>query len=528
MVDMDTTSPIVDGGDFRRESHTPLDKLEYMNCGASSTRRSDSLVDLNIDQNLLAHPMDILRPNAASSLFGHSLSLPHTPLHLTDKAALSDSELLSLEGFDHPSTYMPATPPVAATSPPTPSLATSKRNPKKSTKTPKTPKRNSKRASPIAQKKESARKSSAALAIGLGIDTDLFEATPARHRRNNSSSNNNTSPISPPSSSSLSDTRVNSGTFWSPGNSSSESLPIIKEESLQYNMAAGLTPNGSPYRRTSYPNEYNSTYYSTAPPFRHSNSSNSVPQSNGEWAARGFNLDGLSLAESHVAHTAADHPTLWAGSLAAVSQPCSTSYQMPAPIHAMAFDDSLLSPGTEQDNFFGPQSTASSNNNATTNGYYSPTHGNAMPYPNLPATPSITPNLNTDPFASAGSGYAAPFHTRRRSKIGSMPHTPPSRSPSRSRSPDSGRISSRRSSKNSPKSRKSSSSASRTPGISLDSMSFVNYTPTDSQRILAGVAPSGSSKTKARREKEAAEKQKALMEALRKAGGNVDQLGAGF
>lgn len=44
-------------------------------------------------------------------------------------------------------------------------------------------------------------------------------------------------------------------------------------------------------------------------------------------------------------------------------------------------------------------------------------------------------------------------------------------------------------------------------------MSFVNFTPNDASRILSGVAPSGSSKTKARREREAQEKRRKLSEA---------------
>lgn len=44
-------------------------------------------------------------------------------------------------------------------------------------------------------------------------------------------------------------------------------------------------------------------------------------------------------------------------------------------------------------------------------------------------------------------------------------------------------------------------------------MSFVNFTPSDAGRILSGVAPSGSSKTKARREREAQEKRRKLTEA---------------
>ncbi|KAF2275362.1 uncharacterized protein EI97DRAFT_379180 [Westerdykella ornata] len=46
---------------------------------------------------------------------------------------------------------------------------------------------------------------------------------------------------------------------------------------------------------------------------------------------------------------------------------------------------------------------------------------------------------------------------------------------------------------------------------------FVNFTPDDSKKILTGVAPSGSSKTKARREKEAADKRRKLSQAAMKA-----------
>ncbi|PLB40086.1 developmental regulatory protein WetA [Aspergillus candidus] len=61
-------------------------------------------------------------------------------------------------------------------------------------------------------------------------------------------------------------------------------------------------------------------------------------------------------------------------------------------------------------------------------------------------------------------------------------------------------------------------------------VSFVNFTPSDSRKILGGVAPSGSSKTKARREQEARDRRRKLSEAalqaVRKAGGDVDTLEA--
>ena len=58
-------------------------------------------------------------------------------------------------------------------------------------------------------------------------------------------------------------------------------------------------------------------------------------------------------------------------------------------------------------------------------------------------------------------------------------------------------------------------------------MGFVNFTPSDGEKLLTGVAPSGSSKTKARREREAAEKRRkqfeAAKQAVEKAGGDVKE-----
>ncbi|SPQ22147.1 d7d2fc69-5b53-4a0c-9016-282b2d4a2fba [Thermothielavioides terrestris] len=63
-------------------------------------------------------------------------------------------------------------------------------------------------------------------------------------------------------------------------------------------------------------------------------------------------------------------------------------------------------------------------------------------------------------------------------------------------------------------------------GASADG--FVNYTPEDSALLMTGVAPSGSSKTKARREREAAERQREFRDRLARmvaaAGGDVSKL----
>lgn len=62
------------------------------------------------------------------------------------------------------------------------------------------------------------------------------------------------------------------------------------------------------------------------------------------------------------------------------------------------------------------------------------------------------------------------------------------------------------------------------------SSGFVNFTASDSEKLLSGVAPSGSSKTKARREKEAEDKRRRLSEAATRAimdaGGDVAVLEA--
>ena len=75
-----------------------------------------------------------------------------------------------------------------------------------------------------------------------------------------------------------------------------------------------------------------------------------------------------------------------------------------------------------------------------------------------------------------------------------------------------------------------SARAAHTPSTSASSAEagFVNFTPSDSRRILTGVAPSGSSKTKARREREATERRRRMSEAaakaVREAGGDVEGL----
>ena len=87
-------------------------------------------------------------------------------------------------------------------------------------------------------------------------------------------------------------------------------------------------------------------------------------------------------------------------------------------------------------------------------------------------------------------------------------------------------------SSNGPKPVKAAGRSSASPKNSDKSISvsFVNFTAGDSRKILSGVAPSGSSKTKARREQEAKDRRRKLSEAaldaVRTAGGDVEALEA--
>ncbi|CAO2653292.1 Nn.00g027030.m01.CDS01 [Neocucurbitaria sp. VM-36] len=147
------------------------------------------------------------------------------------------------------------------------------------------------------------------------------------------------------------------------------------------------------------------------------------------------------------------------------------------------------------------------------------------------------------PGASASSfdvgSYNAMYPTPPQQHIVSIGHRPLSRSPSpcpqprfhRRRPSSHSHASHHRASHSSTASsrRKSSQSSQQSSRQSSNgNVGFVNFTPDDSRKILTGVAPSGSSKTKARREKEAAEKRRKLsqaaMKAVMEAGGDVDSL----
>ncbi|KAI4159549.1 MAG: hypothetical protein L6R39_000330 [Caloplaca ligustica] len=192
------------------------------------------------------------------------------------------------------------------------------------------------------------------------------------------------------------------------------------------------------------------------------------------------------------------------------------------------------------------------NDEFTENGksYYSHHHASksapALPYPSntdtsaeyLPATTGVCDTLVYENSSTNGMIQSLDSFT-----FDSEPHQyppPPTPGPfpapaqERSQSPTKRTSSSaaqaspghtRRRSKSAP--RRKSAGNLKTPK-SPATMGFVNFTPSDSKRILTGVAPSGSSKTKARREQEANEKKRklslAVLRAVEEAGGDPEPL----
>ena len=123
-------------------------------------------------------------------------------------------------------------------------------------------------------------------------------------------------------------------------------------------------------------------------------------------------------------------------------------------------------------------------------------------------------NLAAEVFPSDLTSDTNPPPHQRTSSLSSSPSPPMSKS--------------HRPSKSANHRRRKSSTSPTIPKTPSTAIGFVNFTPNDSKRILTGVAPSGSSKTKARREKEAMERSRRLsqaaLRAVQKAGGDLEML----
>jgi hypothetical protein len=163
---------------------------------------------------------------------------------------------------------------------------------------------------------------------------------------------------------------------------------------------------------------------------------------------------------------------------------------------------------------FGPE-LGNPNNGAVANGFGASASSFDLTYPQAPAFPTSPGGIHIGhpPAPSRSPTHSPtpqPRFTRRR-------HSSHARQSEKSRS-------------HKASSRKSSHSSASHSAKSAQ-VGFVNFTPDDSRKILTGVAPSGSSKTKARREKEAADRRRKLSQAAMKAvidaGGDVTRLEEG-
>jgi len=172
--------------------------------------------------------------------------------------------------------------------------------------------------------------------------------------------------------------------------------------------------------------------------------------------------------------------------------------------------------------------------------FYFPTAQMHTPSLSFPVTPLVNQNaFPPDMYAqmSRHNGvHSNSIYTPRSSRTSSRSipsHAAATKNPSKSskgrssRRAANGKNSSSRNG-SAPSSACSASSCGLGLGGGGGEMPFVNFTPQDATRILSGVAPSGSSKTKARREREAMEKRRKLSEAaaaaVLAAGGDPSQL----
>lgn len=143
-------------------------------------------------------------------------------------------------------------------------------------------------------------------------------------------------------------------------------------------------------------------------------------------------------------------------------------------------------------------------------------------YDNLMSAVPIPPASRSVAYPPVMSTEPVPITPQKQKAQRSSTPSPPLTEPRSRRASASNGI--RRASKH----RRTKSTTSVPRQTQGDKGGFVNFTPDDSGKILSGVAPSGSSKTKARREKEAADRRRKLsmaaVKAVQDAGGDVGAL----
>jgi hypothetical protein len=322
-------------------------------------------------------------------------------------------------------------------------------------------------------------------------------------------------PLSPPPSARISEQSQNSlaGTKQNPLNGFSDNIYLTKPTARQtaYDPPMATPPLDADHRRSASFQQPPPDFFPLTPqPQSVSASWSQIPGSS-EFNA--YEASTLYLAD-------ADAPVWWNHAASVpVAQPSPSSFHS-NPQQATKSLAMQLQNGTSygvNDLGFDPSNMAS---------------GLMIQMPELAAQQSFV--MGTSPMMRQGYFAASRsqphYNTANRQRAHAHSRQPQSSSPirkNRSGSSDSGSpsptlpVRKRKSPKN------NKNSTPRTPSMP-ETVDFVNFTPSDSRKILTGVAPSGSSKTKARREKEALEKRRKLsqaaMRAVRDAGGDIESL----
>lgn len=258
------------------------------------------------------------------------------------------------------------------------------------------------------------------------------------------------------------------------------------------------------------------------------------------------NVQSMQCTEPHTQET----QTWWSTIPTRFSQPYSPSYEpmIMAPV-PRRIDTNLANSTSIAQSDIGTQFHSVSDVCSSAGQYYSeqatsPSNvGVSTPYPSLPTSQSFSLDSlfssssrrqTSPPSRSPSVSPTVVTLPRRGSTTNTITSGPATRALN---SKDHRRTHNRKHSTpgNNPRGPRASTSSRSLGGKSSNgalNVSFVNFTPDDSQKILTGVAPSGSSKTKARREQEAREKRRKLSEAaltaIRRAGGDVDDLQSVF
>lgn len=230
-----------------------------------------------------------------------------------------------------------------------------------------------------------------------------------------------------------------------------------------------------------------------------SSSHSSDPQSLSSWQSDAFNASTLSFTPDLQAHD-----VQWWSSMPNKVPQQQTPYQPTHQrIHSVGSQNDMMQGGLmiQMDSSIdmSADSSLSSSNMLSTNGQKFVPPYTASHVHNAPGSPSLSPKAGGSPKGNRGHRRT---HSR---KLSGQSMTAP---------------------------KPAKPSASPRGSNKSVSVSFVNFTADDSQKILTGVAPSGSSKTKARREQEAKDRRRKLSEAalraVRNAGGDIDSLEAIF